>query len=214
MASSTTGVKRSREDALSALPIVHNNRQLSKRKRRLCDASPTDLATILKSDCDGLAKYPSRSALLHALGLQDSVVLGLLHGLGQDPSSLLSIIDLNLFQRNVLDVVTDFAARGVSMTTLNIRAHSFCMADKPIVLANFTSFYADKRWSCDVTSYVVKHVFAADDCISISVLAGGGVRDVLIAEWCRLYNISTAMAPPQVIVVRSDSGRVFLIPCM
>lgn len=213
MASSATGVKRSRSEVVSVYPsVVHNPRQFPKRVRRISDAAPTDLPTILKSDADGFVKFPPRAAFLQSLHIPDAAILGLLQGLASDFRSFLSIIDLNLYQDNIIAIVNDFSARGVSMTTLNIRGHAFTMADKDNVLTSFASFYGHQRWPCDVATYVATHVFQADDRLSINVLSGGGVRDVLIAEWCKTYYTDTSSTPPQVIFVTSSSGRTFLIP--
>lgn len=213
MASSVTGVKRSRSEVVTVHPpVVLNPRQFPKRMRRISDADISDLTTVLKSDRDGFTKFPARAAFLRSLHIPERAVLGLLQGLNSDFRSFLSIIDLNLYQSNILAVVDDFAARGVSMTTLNIRGHSFSMTDKDNVLTSFASFYGHQRWPCDVATYVAHHVFHQEQRLSINVLSGGGVRDVLIAEWCRTYYADTSATPPQVIFLKSPSGLVFLIP--
>lgn len=213
MASSATGVKRSHSDVVSVLPpVTLNAHQFPKRVRRISDNDSADLPTILKSDRDGFKKYPARAAFLQSLNIPDISIIGLLQGLGSDFGSFLSIVDLNLYQQNILAVVNDYAARGVSMTTLNIRGHSFCMAAKEDVLKSFASFYGHQRWPCDVASYVAEHVFEAETQLSVTVLSGGGVRDILMAEWCKTYNTVPTTTPPQIIFVTSGSGRVFLIP--
>lgn len=213
MASSLTGVKRSRSEVVSVYPpVVQNPRQFPKRLRCVSDVEISDLATVLKSDRDALSKFPARAAFLRSLQIPDHAILGLLQGLASDFRSFLSIIDLNLYQPNILAVVNDFAARGVSMTTLNIRGHAFSMADKDDVLTSFASFYGHQRWPCDVATYVAHHVFQHEQCLSINVLSGGGVRDVLMAEWCRTYFTDTLASPPQVIFLKAPSGRLFLIP--
>lgn len=215
MASSAAGVKRPRSEVASVYPpVMHNSPHFPKRVRRLSlsHPEPADLPTILKSDKDAVAKYQPRAAFLQSLQIPDAAILGLLQGLGSDFRSFLSIIDLNLYQDNILAVVHDFSARGVSMTTLNIRGHAFSMADKDNLLISFASFYGHQRWPCDVATYVAQHVFQGEHRLSINVLSGGGVRDVLIAEWCKTYYTDTSCTPPQVIFVTSSSGRTFLIP--
>lgn len=208
MASSATGVKRAREpQQVLAKPLHH---MALKRMRR----AGGDIHAVLKSDVDGFARYVARRQALERLAVPEAVLAGLFRGLGGDAAALLKIVDLNLFQSNVLQVVREYAERGISMTTLNVRGHSFCMADKRAVLANFAAFYGDQRWPCDVATYVANEVFAAEERISISVLSGGGVRDVLIAEWCRMYAVTPGPNPPQLIIVNSEAGRVFLIPFM
>lgn len=213
MASSATGVKRSRSEVASAYPtVVHNSRQFPKRVRRISDTDANDLPTILKSDREGFLKYPARASFLQSLQIPDHTILGLLQGLASDYRSFLSIIDLNIHQTNILAVVNDFAARRVSLTTLNIRGHAFAMAPKADVLKSFASFYGHQRWPCDVAAYVANHVFHAEESLAINVLSGGGVRDILIAEWCRVYHPNNCTTPPQVIFLTSQSGRVFLVP--
>lgn len=193
-------------------PSVHATHQIHKRIRRLSDARPTDLVAVLKSDRDGLSKYPARAAFLQSLNIPDEAVLGLLKGLGSDFATFLSIIDLNLFQPNIMHIINDFSVRGVPMTTLNIRGHSFCMGDKELILKSFISSYGHQRWPCDVATYVARNIFSSDRRISVNVLSGGGVRDVLISEWCKTYNLTPGCTPPQVMIFNSESGGSFLIP--
>lgn len=216
MASSAAGVKRSRSEVVTVFPAVaHNVHPFAKRIRRTSDHEAAELHAILKSDRDGFQKYGARVAFLKSLSIPDRAILGLLQGLNSDYRSFISIIDLNLYQQNILEIVNDFSERKVSMTTLNIRAHAFCMGEKDGVLASFSSFYGHQRWPCDIATYVAKNVFHSDNNLSIKVLSGGGVRDILITEWCKSYYpwfTSTSVTPPQVIFVTSGSGRNFLIP--
>lgn len=214
MATGATGVKRARESemVMATYSAAHCSRGPVKRVRRISDSHGTDLATILKSDVGGFTKFPARAAFLQSLNISDSTILGLLQGLGSDYTAFLSIIDLNLLQRNVMDVVNDFSARGVSMIELNIRGHSFCMGDKELILKSFASSYRHHRWVCDVSMYVGRNIFAEDTKLSINVLSGGGVRDVLIAEWCAAYKVKRDGSPTQLVFVISETGRRFLIP--
>lgn len=213
MASSTTGVKRTRSEAvIPYTPMVQQPvRQIPKRIRRITDKDIHDVPTILKSDRNGFAKFDARAQFLASLNIPDHAILGLIRGLASDYHAFLSIVDLNVYQANIISVINDFITRSVPLTTLNIRSHAFCMNAKASVLASFESFYGHQRWPCDVATYVANNVFHQEEAISITVLGGGGVRDILITEWCRTYYTGSA-TPPQLIVITSRSGRVFLVP--
>lgn len=59
--------------------------------------------------------------------------------------------------------------------------------------------------------YVValaREVFCADRRLEIMVLSGGGVPNVLLADFCRMYGLGIGGAPlPQLVVVPGECGR-------
>lgn len=218
---SLTGVKRARAEAeVIPVPVYAtsmHSRVLAthKRSRRGFDlTSHSDMSNLLQADNPCYDRFSSRMSFIHSLNVSADTVVGLLNGLDSDMRAFLGILDLNLFQTNIMHVVNDYACRGVSMTTLNIRGHSFCMGDRRVVLRSFMSAYGHYSVACDIVNYVADQVFANDTKLSINVLSGGGVRDVLISEWCKMYNITnySSSSPPHIIFVHSQSGRVFLIP--
>ncbi|CAN8070190.1 unnamed protein product [Agarophyton chilense] len=166
---------------------------------------------LIRSDRDASRRFAARATFLSAFNAPDAAVLGMLPLLGGDDTALLSIIDLNSFQHNIVALINDCTARGVSMTTLNIRGHSFCAADKQMVLTSFTSAYGHHRVACALLHYVAHTLFREHHTMSINLLSGGGVRDVLIAEWCAMYKLKTRRTPPQLMFVHCDA-RVFLLP--
>jgi hypothetical protein len=177
------------------------------------------LDQVLKSDGAGFARYAARAAALAALAVPDAVVGRLMAGLGGDPAALLQIVDLNSFAPGVTALLADYATRGVPLAGLGIRGHSFSCADKERVLVNFAGFWAKGeagRWPRDVAAFAAREIFSADACVGITVLSGGGVRDVLLADWCAMYKLGPAhgvRVPPQLIIVSSADGtRSFLIP--
>ena len=216
MASSATGMKRARSELVTPYeyPSVQIQCPTSKRVRRLSDDRVSDLPTILKSDRDGFTRYEARVQFLSRLQISEATIMNFLQGLGSDFNLFLSILDLNLYQNNILQLLDDFRQRDVPLTTLNITAHAFIIADKSLVLRSFQSAIAHQSWLFGAVNYIANYIFAEDDRISIKVLSGGGVRDILVAEWCKMYNLKTSPVPPQVIFVESQSGKTFLIPYM
>lgn len=219
------GVKRSRADAGELVSVVpptqfayphpaaHHHR-VFKRARRLQDQrTPTSqLCALLRSDHHANRRYQPRLNFLRTLNAPEPVLLGMLQVLQSDPAALLSIVDLNTHQSSIMAILDDCAAHAVSMTALNVRGHAFCMADKSAVLTSFTSAYGHHRAACELVHYVAHRVFAGYRRLSISVLSGGGVRDVLIADWCAQHKLKTRVTPPHLVLLRCESQRLFLIP--
>ncbi|PXF46677.1 hypothetical protein BWQ96_03503 [Gracilariopsis chorda] len=219
------GVKRSRADAGEVISLVapaqfahphaatHHHR-VFKRARRLQElrAPTSQLSALLRSDPHASRRYQARVAFLRTLAAPEPVLLGMCHLLQSDAAALLSIVDLNTHQSSIMAVLNDCAARAVSMTALNVRGHAFCMADKRPVLTSFTSAYGHHRVACELVHYVAHRVFAGYSRMAISVLSGGGVRDVLIADWCAQHKLKTRVTPPHLIILRCESQRLFLIP--
>lgn len=201
------GVKRSRADVSVYCPHL-----AQKRTRRLV-SRVTDVPALLKSDPAGFVAYETRSAVLQALRMDHLHVANLLRILSADVTALLALIDLNACQPAVQGVLNDFASRGVSVTALNIRSHAYCMTDKLQVARSFSNAYGQYASACDVLNFVITNIFVQDTSVSVNVLSGGGVRDVLLAEWCRMYKFGLSCdETPNLIIVRSETGHVFLIP--
>lgn len=96
---------------------------------------------------------------------------------------------------------------------LNIQGHSFSLGEKQDIIASFDSFYPSHSWPRDVVRFVANVLFRQDDRISVSIFSGGGIRDILLADWCRLHGISPSGPSPQLIVVTAaPSQRTFFVP--
>lgn len=206
-----TSLKRSHDcDSIVYTGTVSGNNACSAKRR--CRGPQTVDAALRCDDAAGFTRYSARREALTNLRVSDAAIARLLAGLGGDRQALLKIIDLNVFAPSVVALLAEYSARGVSVAALNVRAHRFSFADKEIVLASFAAFYSAEQWPKDIASFVARDLFADDRKINIAVLNGGGVRDVLIADWCGMYNVHGPLISPHVIIVTGDSGRSFLIP--
>ena len=187
----------------------------SKRARHVpCSSTQTlDISTLLQSDNHGFKLSSQRHALLASLGFTDSDISALFQGLNSNISAFLMIIDVNLWKDNVMNIVGDYAVRGVPLVRLNIQGHSFSLGPKRVVIAAFDAFYPCHTWPREVLRFVAGVLFKDDHLISVSIFSGGGIRDILLADWCRLHNISSSGPPPQLIVITaSPSNRTFFVP--
>lgn len=203
----TAGVKRSRADVPAY--CAH----LAPKRLRPQSALAVDVPALLKSDVGGFSRVAGRLATLNALGVDAAHVGQLLRLVDGDASALLALVDLNSCQPGVQGVLAAFAARGSPITTLNITSHAFCMADKFQVARAFAAAYGANATACGVLEFVVQHVFAQDNSVAVRVLAGGGVRDVLLVDWCRRYGFCPgAREAPKLVFVTAESGRSFLLP--
>lgn len=180
--------------------------------KRRCRGPQTVDAALRCDDPAGFTRYSARRAALVNLRASDASLARLLRGLGDDREALRKIVDLNVCAPAVTGLLADYNARSVSLAALNVRVHRFSLAEKETVLANFAAFYSAEQWPKDVASFVACDLFAEDRKITVTVLSGGGVRDVLIADWCAMYNIRGPLVTPHLIVVTGDSGRSFLVP--
>ncbi|CDF37835.1 unnamed protein product [Chondrus crispus] len=213
MASSATSLKRPHPDApVSNFPVPNTHLSPNAKRVRRTVTTPNTIATILRSDNPVPSKYALRLSFLQSLHIPESAVLGLLQGLSNEAAAFLAIVDLNLYRDNLLQIISDFSNRGVSISTLNVKAHAFIMNEKQGVLNSFKSFYGHQAWPCRVAEYIAGTVFGEETAISINVMSGGGVRDVLIADWCTFYYKTPTPTPPQIILLTAPSGAVFLIP--
>lgn len=201
----TAGVKRSRSD----VPVYCAH--LAAKRSRAAPALPVDVGALLRSDgADGF-RFESRARTLDMTGL-DSGKLSLLHRLVE--GAILALIDLNVHSSSVSSILEDFTRRGASVVDLNIRSHAYCMGDKNDIARAFISGNQQYGLVCDVLKFVVSQLFAQENTVALRVLSGGGVRDVLLADWCRQFKFCTAAnAPtPNVVIVTAESGRTFMIP--
>lgn len=177
-------------------------------KRRCRPASALD-AALRHGDAAGAALYPRRRAALGAV--PDAVFSRLLAGLGGDAAALRRIADANL----AAPAVASLLSGGVDLAALNVRVHAFSPARPERVLAAYAGFYAGEPWARDVAAFVAREVFAGAPTLAIQVLSGGGVRDVLLADLCRRYDMAAGCAPPPhlILVSSPDVARPpFLIP--
>jgi hypothetical protein len=192
-----------------AAGAASQNGEAAVAKRR-CRHSSLD--AVLRSDVHGFARYAARRATLADRALPDAAVARLLAGLGGDPHTLLRIVDLNVFAPRVSAILAELSTRGAPLATMNVRVHNFSIARKDAVLANFSRACPGDPWLRDVVAFVANDFFPNDHCISLSVLSGGGVRDVLVADWCAMYKIGPGQVPPQLVIVTGESGQNFFVP--
>lgn len=178
-----------------------------KRRRR-----SNTIDALLKTDGLNAQRYQARTTMLMSLNATDAALSRLLEGLNGNVDALLRVFDLNVAVTPALALIHDCSARGVSLTTLNVRAHSFSMSDKETVLARFAGAFRDERWLRDIIFFVAKEFFTHEREISIVALAGGGVRDVLFADWCAAYGLRNASPAPTIVIVTDRNGRAFGVP--
>lgn len=209
----TAGVKRARSEV-----HVYNAHMVTKRMRAAA-ALPCDLGALVTSDGALAGRVEMRARTLEALGV-DACSLGALSAIVGGTGSLLALVDLNAHAPGVASVLADFAARGASVVDLNIRSHAYCMGDKHSIARAFAAAHPEVPLACDVLHFAVTHLFAQDCAVSVRVMSGGGVRDVLFADWCRKYHFCTGVGmaagstppTPNVAIVTGEGGRIFLIP--
>jgi hypothetical protein len=208
MASAHT-LKRGHAALSEGVPAPPSARPASKRR---CRAAATLDGALRSTDAAGPARYAARRAALAPT--PDAVFSRLLAGLGGDARALLRIVDANVAAEGVGRVLADARARGAGLAAIGVRTHAFVMGEKDGVLAAYAGFYSGEAWARDVATFVAREVFCGERCVEITVLSGGGVRDVLLADFCRMYGIVAGAAPPPhlVVVTGGGSGRSFLIP--
>ena len=212
------GVKRGRCLSEASTPMSTpaysgNAHVLSVKRTRRISSAPADMSLLLRSDIHGNVRFESRLSVLSSLAMDAIGASNLLRVLGCDNTALLALLDLNACRANVAAILADFDARAVPLTALNIRAHMYTMNEKIAVLRSFAVLYGEFADMCDVLRHVVVNVFQQDTAVSVCVLTGGGVRDVLLAEWCRCYAFcQNATSTPNLVVLRTESGNMFLLP--
>lgn len=205
------GRKRSRDAAHAAAEPVTSLAAGASSKRR-CRAPATVDAALRHFDGAAPALYAARRDALARTGASDAVFARLLAGLDGDVRAFLRIVDANVARAGVEGVLEDCRVRGVDLARIGVRAHSFCVGDKAEVLAAYGGFYGEERWPRDVASFVAKDVLGDERRVGIVVLSGGGVRDVLMADFCRAYGITARRVPMHLVVVTGESGKSFMVP--
>lgn len=205
MASAATqGLKRRRADVSSAYYAGH----LVTKRSRAATPLPVDVSMFLRSDGANDVRVEARIRALDAMGLSSVQVIAQMARL-VGPASL-TLVDLNVYAPNIAAVLKDFA-----VVDLNMRSHAFCMGDKNVVASSFINNNKSHTFTCELLKFVITSVFAQENSVSVRVLSGGGVRDVLLADWCRTYKFCTdpaVNATPNIVIVTAESGRSFIIP--
>ncbi len=198
----TAGVKRSRAD----VPAYCGH--LVTKRSRATTPLPVDVSKFLRSDGATDVCVEARIRALDAMGLSTvQVVTQMARLVG--PASL-ALVDLNVYAPNIAAVLRDFA-----VVDLNMRSHAYCMGDKNVIASAFIGAHKEQGFVCELLKFVVGVVFAQENSVAVRVLSGGGVRDVLLADWCRTYKFCTDRsfnATPNVVIVTAENGRSFLIP--
>lgn len=211
-----------------AAPPPSGSRGPTKRARRPTSWSTgaLDVRAALGSGVAGFARLPTRLATLSALGVTEAHVAALYTGLGGDTDALLRLVDGNTYASGVLGVLRDASSAGTSLTTLNVRAHSWSVGPAASVVGAFERHVGAARpWAVGVLRWVVATAFAAEGSVGITALEGGGVRDVLLREWWAMYGprlgggggeaLGSRPPPPVLLIVTGGvSGRSFLIPSL
>lgn len=198
----TAGVKRARAD----VPVYCAH--LVTKRSRAATTLPVDVSKFLRSDGANDVRVEARIRALNAMGLSSTQVVTQMARL-VGPASL-ALVDLNIYAPNIAAVLKDFA-----VVDLNMRSHAFSMGDKNEVASSFISTNKQHGFTCELLKFVVNAVFVQENSVSVRVLSGGGVRDILLADWCRTYKFCTDKSlntTPNVIIVMAESGRSFLIP--
>lgn len=205
----TAGVKRARTDA----PVYCAH--LAPKRVRAALPNTVDCATLLSGDGAPAARVELRARALEMLGVSPAALSLLLAAVRGGLAALRALVDLNVAAPGVAAVLADFQTRGASVVDLNISSHVYCMNDKHTVARAFLASHEEHALACHVLEVVVSSVFAQESSVACRVLSGGGVRDVLLADWCRAYGFCSPGAnasTPNLVILTAEGGRSFLIP--
>lgn len=207
----TAGVKRTRGD----VPVYCGH--LATKRARGAAPLPVDNAMhlLLRADGASPARVDARTRALDAAGVTPGALAQLLRIVHGDTRALLALVDLNARAPAVRSVLGDMAARGASVVDLNIRSHAYCTANKATVARAFLASHEQHTLACGVLRFAVTSVFAGEHAVAVRVLSGGGVRDVLLADWCRAYDfcpVSNPCSVPNLVIITAENGRAFLVP--
>lgn len=200
----TAGVKRSRGD----MPVYASH--LSAKRCRSTKPLPCDVNALLRSDgrLGDDYKVEQRARCLDALNISGECITALANLVG---NATLALVDLNANSTSVKSTLREF-----SVVDLNIRSHAYCMGSKNEVGNAFlaaTNINNSMQLAREVFKFTLDVLFAQENSVSVQVLSGGGVRDVLLADWCRQYKFCTHHEnTPNVVIISAEGGRTFLIP--
>lgn len=166
---------------------------------------PATLDALLRTSSSlDPALYAARRAFLSSTRAPDAVFERLLAHL--PPPALLRVIDANLSLAGVVDVVSRGDER---LCDMGVRSHGFVVGETGGVVASFAGAYGSVGGGVlkDVVAFVAREVLGESQ-VGITVLCGGGVRNVLLGEFARVYKAGAGLSA--VLVTAGD--RAFMIP--
>lgn len=187
------------------------------RYRRNAEDEPLsrlDVHALLKSDRFGFERYGGRCEVLHRLNLSEEASKRLFTAVGCDVTAFLKVIDLNQLWRNLKRLFDDMEQRSIALHTMNVKSCAISPSENHAWLLTTSDRRVDDAQTRSLTEAVMQYVFPSHAKVGVSIMYGGGVRDILLADWCRAYNLTpTVWASPAFLIINAQpTDQTFLIP--
>mmetsp|Transcript_7772 Transcript_7772/g.23510 ORF Transcript_7772/g.23510 Transcript_7772/m.23510 type:complete len:226 (-) Transcript_7772:137-814(-) len=187
------------------------------RTRRNLEELPLeslDICAVLRADINGYARYEGRCGVLERLGMSEECAKRMYVGSNCNIGAFLKVVDVNQLQQNLSALFYKLELKGVRLHTINVKSFTISASDNRRWLLDTGFRRVDDAISRVLTANAVESLFAPHEKVGMSILYGSGVRDVLLTDWCRAYNLVGHKWPnPTVIVLTSrTTGKTFLVP--